>query len=95
MALVEDVIDLLMRHKDGLTVRQICNALGLDPSRENEVYSAIMKAAKVVKRKGLELVMIPPRCRKCGFTFDKPKASRCPKCKSEWIEPAVFAIRPP
>lgn len=93
MALVENVIDILLKHDEGLTVRQICNALGLEANRENEVYSAIMKAAKVVRRKGLELVMIPPRCRKCGFTFDRPKAGRCPKCKSEWIDPAKFLIK--
>ncbi len=93
MALVEDVIDVLLRHGEGLTVREILAALKLEPNREDDVYSAIMKAAKVVRRKGLEIVMIPPRCRKCGFTFDKPKVSRCPKCKSEWIEPARFLIR--
>jgi predicted Zn-ribbon and HTH transcriptional regulator len=93
MALVEDVIKILMEHKDGLTAREICLALKLDASRENDVYSAILKAAKVVRRKGLELVMMPPQCKKCGFTFDKPKVSRCPKCKSEWIEPARFLIR--
>ena len=93
MALVEDVIKILMEHKDGLTAREICLALKLDPSRENDVYSAILKAAKIVRRKGLELVMMPPQCKKCGFTFDKPKVSRCPKCNSEWIEPARFLIR--
>jgi len=93
MALIEDVIKVLMEHKEGLTAREICYALKLDPSRENEVYSAILKAAKIVRRKGLELVMMPPRCKKCGFTFDRPKVSKCPKCKSEWIEPARFLIK--
>ncbi len=93
MALIEDVIDVLFKHKEGLTAREICQALGLEPSRENEVYSAIMRAAKVLRRKGFELVMIPPQCKKCGFSFDKLKVSRCPKCKSEWIEPARFLIR--
>ncbi len=93
MALIEDVIEVLLKHREGLTAKEICYALGLEPSRENEVYSAIMKAVKVLKRKGFELVMIPPQCRKCGFRFDKPKVSRCPKCKSEWIEPARFSIR--
>ncbi len=93
MALVEDVIDVLLKHREGLTAREICNVLGLEPGRENDVYSAIMKAAKVLRRKGLELVMIPPQCRKCGFVFEKPKVSRCPKCRSEWIEPARFLIK--
>ena len=93
MALVEDVIKVLTEHKEGMTAKEICYVLGLDPSREKDVYSAILKAAKVVKRKGLELVMIPPRCKKCGFTFDKPKVSRCPKCKGEIIEDARCLIR--
>lgn len=91
MALVEDVIDLLER-RGGLTSKEICIQLNLDPQREKDVYNALIKAAKVLKRKGKRLVMQPPRCRKCGFEFEKPKATKCPKCKSEWIEEARFFI---
>ncbi|WP_456329285.1 transcriptional regulator [Archaeoglobus sp.] len=91
MALVEDVISLLEK-QDGLTVKEICTALNLEPSREKEVYSALVKVSRVLKRKGKKLVMQPPRCKKCGFEFDKPNPTKCPRCKSQWIEEARFFI---
>jgi len=89
----EEIINLLIETKDGLTAKEICNALALDPRREREIYEHMAAIAKIVKRKGLELLMAPPRCKNCGFEFEKPKASKCPKCKSERIEPARFLIR--
>ncbi len=75
-----------------MTAREICRALDIDASREREVYESLKKASKVLKKKGKTLVMSPPVCRKCGFEFEKLNPSRCPKCKSEWIEPAVFYV---
>ncbi|AAB89069.1 MULTISPECIES: transcriptional regulator [Archaeoglobus] len=91
MALVEDVISLL-EQQDGLTAKEICKLLNLEPQREDDVYSALLKASKILRRKGKRLVMQPPRCKKCGFEFDRIKASKCPKCKSQWIEDARFFI---
>jgi predicted Zn-ribbon and HTH transcriptional regulator len=91
MALVEEVIRLL--EEEELTAREICYRLGLEPEREKEIYAILDKVAKVAKRKGKRLMMIPPRCKNCGFTLNKPKASRCPKCKGERIEPARFTIK--
>ncbi len=91
MALIEDIINLL-ESQSGLTAKEICAILKLEPEREKDVYSALIKAAKVLRRKGRRLVMQPPRCKKCGFEFDKVKATRCPKCKSEWIEDARFFV---
>jgi len=92
VALVEDVIRLL-ETQDGLTAREICTALKLEPKRERDVYNALLKAAKVLRRKGKTVVMQPPRCRKCGFEFDKIRASKCPRCRSEWIEEARFYLQ--
>jgi predicted Zn-ribbon and HTH transcriptional regulator len=89
----EEIINLLIEAKDGLTAKEICSALDLDPRREKEIYGHIAAIARIVKRKGLELLMLPPRCKNCGFEFEKPKASKCPRCKSERIEPARFLIR--
>jgi hypothetical protein len=91
MALVEDIISVL-EGKSGLTAKEICYLLEIDPEREKEIYEVLKKAAKVVKRKGKRLMMIPPKCRNCGFEFDKPRATKCPKCKSERIEAARFFI---
>jgi len=89
--LIEEIIDLLER--EALTAKDICHKLGLEPDREKEIYSILDRVAKIVRRKGKKLMMIPPRCRSCGFEFSKPKSTRCPKCKGERIEPARFTIR--
>lgn len=90
-SLRERIIDLLM--DNSLTAKEICNLLDLEPNRIKEVYSNIEKIAKIVKRKGLELMVMYPRCKNCGFEFSKIKASKCPRCKSERIEDAKFMIR--
>jgi len=56
---------LLVEHREGLTVKRICQLLGLEPEREKEVYGHIEAIARVLKRKGLRLLMQPPYCRKC------------------------------
>jgi hypothetical protein len=91
--LVEQIIDLLIERREGITVKEICRVLDLHPKMEREVYSSIEKAARALKRKGVEVVMIPPKCKRCGFEVRKPKVSKCPACKSERIEESVFVIR--
>ena len=88
--LVEEIINLLQREE--LTAREICHKLDIDPRREREIYEVLKRVARVVRKKGKTLMMSPPRCRKCGFEMDRLKASKCPRCKSEWIEPARFKI---
>ena len=43
-----------------------------------------------------QLRMDPPLCRKCGFIFKErsrvKSPSRCPRCKSEWIQAPLFKI---
>ncbi len=90
-SLRERIIDLLM--DNSLTAKEICNLLDLEPNRVKEVYSNIEKIAKIVRKKGLELMVMYPRCKNCGFEFSKIKASKCPRCKSERIEDARFMIR--
>ncbi len=75
-----------------MTAKEICQALEADTSREKEVYDALKKASRVLKRKGKSLMMSPPVCRKCGFVFDKANPTRCPRCKSERIDPARFSV---
>ncbi|MEM0089252.1 MAG: transcriptional regulator [Archaeoglobaceae archaeon] len=87
---LEAILDLL--EEKPMTVRQIILALDLDPSMEKEVYEKLKKASKVLKRRGKKLLISPATCRKCGFEFESIKPSKCPKCKSEWIEPAKFFV---
>lgn len=49
---------------------------------------------RTLKREGKVLLIKPAECRKCGFVF-KPEIkipTRCPRCKSEWIEEPRFKI---
>ncbi len=94
----ERIMKLLESSKYPLTADDIINELGLDLS-PNEVYEHLRHIAKSIRRlsNGRKiLVMRPPMCRKCGYVFkdiNKPKKpSRCPRCKSEWIEPPAFKI---
>ncbi len=51
---------------------------------------------KILKREGKVLLIKPAECRKCGFVFppEIKMPSRCPRCKSEWIEEPRFKIEP-
>jgi hypothetical protein len=91
------IIKLLSEATEPMTAEDIARVLDIDVS---EVYMHLEHVAKTVRRSSggeKALLMIPPRCRKCGYVFkdlDKPKKpSRCPRCKSEWIEPPRFIIK--
>ncbi len=91
------IIRLLMESRRPLTAREIAELLGLPPREERRIYEEIRHAAKTLARtSNLRIYMIPPRCAKCGYVFkdlDKPRRpSRCPRCKSERIEPPAFYI---
>ncbi|MEM0215633.1 MAG: transcriptional regulator [Archaeoglobaceae archaeon] len=88
---LEEIISLL--EKQPMSAKEICIALQLDPSQEKSVVEAIKKASRVLKRKGKQVLMEPPKCKKCGFEFENPHPSRCPNCKSEWISPARFYVQ--
>ena len=85
------IIDLLLDNE--MSVSEICRALELEPGREREVYSILLSLPKILKRKGLTLLMHPPQCLSCGFELSKADAKRCPKCKSQRLSEARFVIR--
>ena len=71
-------------------------ALELGPDNEKIIYDELKHVAKSVKRMGLTLYIQPAYCKKCGYVFKDAKIkkpSKCPKCKSQWIEPPRFIIR--
>ncbi len=99
LTLRERIMKLLMESRKPLSVDEIAAILGLSPRDKHLVYDALTHIAKTIKRRSggkLELVMIPPTCKKCGYVFKdlkKPrKPSRCPRCKSERINPPLFKI---
>ncbi|MDV3104748.1 transcriptional regulator [Thermococcus waiotapuensis] len=66
--------------------------------REKGATKAVLEDLKaiqrIVKREGKVLLIKPAECRSCGFVF-KPEIkipTKCPRCKSEWIEEPRFKI---
>ena len=60
------------------------------------VYTDIQHVARSTRYKDdAEFLVAPPECSNCGFSgYDDPinRPSRCPECRSENIEEAVFKI---
>ncbi|ARM75037.1 transcriptional regulator [Acidianus manzaensis] len=90
----ERIFYLLKYSDEPLTARQIMKILGI--KKEKEVYEHLYHISKSSKRKDFIIIMFPPICENCGYTFklETPKKpSRCPICKSERIKPPSFLIR--
>jgi len=65
--------------------------IGLPSARSNVPHVA----RSVRSDDDLRFLVAPPECADCGFSrFDDPLAapSKCPSCKSERVEEAVFRI---
>ena len=54
----------------------------------------LRKVERVCKEKGWKLIIYPARCKKCGYKFkdNLRNPTKCPKCKSEWIEETKLRI---
>ncbi|AIF69127.1 transcriptional regulator [Palaeococcus pacificus DY20341] len=50
--------------------------------------------ARALKREGKVLLIQPAQCKNCGFVFKSEIKipSKCPKCRSSWIEEPRFKI---
>ncbi len=96
----ERIMKLLMETNCPLSAKEIIVELGLDPNtREREIYEHIEHIAKTIRRKSrgkYAVFMTPPQCKSCGYVFknlEKPRRpSKCPRCRSQRIEPPRFKI---
>ncbi|MEM0037309.1 MAG: transcriptional regulator [Zestosphaera sp.] len=94
----ERILNLLLRSEGPLTAEDIISELGLRVT-PGEVYEHLKHVAKTLKRAyggSYYLAMVPPTCRSCGYVFkglEEPrKPSKCPKCRSQRINPPAFKI---
>jgi predicted Zn-ribbon and HTH transcriptional regulator len=74
------------------TVSDLSTAVG---TPQSTVYDHLRHVARSLDGTDEEFLVAPPECRDCGFSaFDDPVnyPSRCPDCRSERIEEAVFKI---
>lgn len=87
----EQIIELL--EDEELTVRELSQAVSIT---EKEVYGHLEHIARTLKRQGKELKVVPYKCLKCGYTFEKRKRlnrpGRCPSCKKGHISNAVYCV---
>lgn len=63
---------------------------------DRPVRAVVADLPHVEKSAGDRFEMIPPRCKNCGFVFEKrtkiKRPSRCPECREERIEGPWFTI---
>lgn len=76
------------------TLREISQELGI---REKEVLEHLEHVARS-SRPGNPLRVEHSRCCSCGFSFRKrmrlSAPSRCPRCRSERLDPPRFTLMP-
>lgn len=75
-----------------VTLVELAQAHGMRPA---ELASDLAHLQLSVRHEGLALVVIPAKCRKCGFEFEPEKLgkpSKCPCCKGTWIHSPRFRL---
>ena len=81
-----------------MDAREIAEGVGLGRRDEDRIYRHLNHVVKTLRAKeGLQLMMEPPRCLSCGYTFTgltKPrKPKKCPKCRDRRIAPPKFLAK--
>jgi hypothetical protein len=77
---------------EAATASDLSRTVGVPRS---SVYGHLRHVARSLDDADDQFLVAPPECTQCGFSdFDDPVnyPSRCPQCRSEGIEEAVFKI---
>ena len=76
------------------SVSALARDLGL---KRGDVEDDLRHALRSARAAGHEIVVVPARCRSCGFTFDDEKLSKpgkCPECRGTRLyEPQISVQR--
>jgi len=86
----KDLITLL--HDNPLRLSEIARLYDV-PLKE--VLDDVKHLRKTLKQSAYRLDITPAECRKCGFVFSTEKLakpSKCPQCRSTWLEEPVVQI---
>ncbi len=79
--------------EDPTSFEELKRLLSLSPKQLEDELRHVERSAK---HQGKKLAIEPPQCRDCEFVFKDRKRmqppTRCPKCKSEWIEDPRFSL---
>ena len=74
------------------SLRELADRLELPIHVVNDHVEHLQRS---LRHRGGRLHLHPARCRHCGFTFTQhrfTRPSRCPRCRSTWIEPPRLEI---
>jgi predicted Zn-ribbon and HTH transcriptional regulator len=80
---------------DPRSVSWLARELGL---KRGDVEDDLRHALRSAKAEGYEILVVPARCRSCGFTFDEEKLSKpgkCPQCRGTRLYEPQIGIRRP
>jgi transcriptional regulator len=76
------------------SVSALARELGLN---RGDVEDDLRHALRSARAAGHEILVVPARCRSCGFTFDEEKLSKpgkCPACRGTRLyEPQISVQR--
>ena len=76
-----------------MTVSEVARRAGVLPA---EVEQDLRHLVKSLRHTENELIVTPAECRKCAFEFSQDKfrkPSKCPECRSTWIDEPTVEIR--
>ena len=93
MTLRKDLIASLTEQPRSVSV--IARELGL---KRGDVEDDLRHAIRSAEAAGYRIIVIPARCRACGFTFDErklSKPSKCPACRSTRLYEPQISVREP
>ena len=81
-------------NKECLTVRELSQQLSLS---ERQVTDHLTHIDRSLKNRTGRIIIIPARCRSCGFVFKDrqrfTRPGRCPRCRRSHIQAARFQIK--
>ena len=87
--------ELLQTRESGYTLKEIQDIM---EAKRQALLMDLRHLQMSLRHTSATLLMVPPECRACGFTFrvEHPKApSRCPRCKSDKVTDPVFRVDAP
>ena len=86
----EQIIEILQENRQ--SAQQLANYF---QTTLNEILEDLEHIGKSIKPRKLKIY--PAYCKSCNFIFMErekvSKPSKCPRCKSEWIEAQMFGIQ--
>ncbi len=79
--------------EEAATAKDLSRAVGIP---EHDVVFHLKHLERSLRRRGQRLVLEPPRCFACEFSFDRrdryTRPGHCPRCKSPRVSLPVFHI---